>query len=148
MKKHFVIILWIAIIAIFIFATSSGCGSDKVKEGFYNYYGYYKRYCPSAGWRSRSSCAKCTNAGWCVNASGYGQCVPGDSSGPYFTSDCVYWEYGDPYYYAPMSHIYPIVSTRSIYPYHRWRLRRPYRWRHPRRYMKTKSGKNIKKMKK
>jgi len=98
------------------------------KEGFYTYYGYYKRYCPSCGWRSRYSCAKCTNCGYCITPSGYGECVPGDSSGPYFRSDCTYWEYGDPYYYYPYSHIFPVVKVKSMYPNYRWRLRRPWRW--------------------
>lgn len=55
---------------------------------------YYKRYCPSCGWRSRGSCSKCTNCGYCINKYGIGSCVPGDSQGPYYRRDCKYWEYG------------------------------------------------------
>jgi len=126
MNKNIILILWICALAVILLTTPLKCnGVDMEKEGFYTYYGYYKKYCPSCGWRSRHSCSKCTNCGWCVNRSGYGECVPGDSSGPYFREDCVYWEYGSPYY---NSNIFPVITAKSIYPYYRWRLRRPWRW--------------------
>ena len=135
-----VLLLWVFIIAIILISTSSNCKSlseDKKKEGFYTYYGYYKKYCPSCGWRSRYSCSKCTNCGYCITPSGYGECVPGDSSGPYFRSDCAYWEYSDPYYNYPYSHIYPIVQAKSIYPYYRWDLRKG-RWGYRKRNLRRK----------
>ncbi len=122
----------VAIIALVLIAASCKGSSTSAEgtEGFYNYYGYYKKYCPSCGWRSRYSCAKCTNCGLKINASGQSECVPGDSSGPYFDNgDTVYWEYGDPYYYYPYSHVFPVVKTKSVYPYYKWNMRRPYRWR-------------------
>lgn len=131
MNNNIIIIAWIILLAVILMRTSNKCNGikleehDKSKEGFYTYYGYYKKYCPSCGWRSRYSCSKCTNCGWCVNASGYGECVPGDSSGPYFREDCTYWEYGSPYY---NSNVFPVITSRSIYPYYRYRLRRPSRY--------------------
>ena len=120
-------LLWVLILCVIFLSTPTQCNSlSDNTEGFYTYYGYYKKYCPSCGWRSRYACSKCTNCGYCVTASGYGECVPGDSSGPYFRSDCMYWEFGDPYYYYPYSHIFPVVSIRSQYPTYRWRHTRPW----------------------
>jgi len=137
-SQNATVVVAIVIIAILLLSaacTGSGPGSGAAEgqeagtEGFYNYYGYYKKYCPSCGWRSRYSCAKCTNCGLKINASGQSECVPGDSSGPYFDNgDTVYWEYGDPYYYYPYSHVFPVVKTKSVYPYYRWNMRRPHRW--------------------
>lgn len=125
-----IIFIFILIIVIIFLTTPTICKKlDFNKEGFYTYYGYYKKYCPSCGWRSRYSCSKCTNCGYCITPNGYGECVPGDSSGPYFREDCYHWEYGDPYYYYPYSHIFPAVKVKNIYPYHRWKLRKPRRWR-------------------
>lgn len=90
MGKDAAILLWILIIAVVLLSTPFKC--EPKKEGFYTYYGYYKQYCPSCGWRSRYSCAKCTNCGYCITASGAGFCTPGDSSGPFFENSCVYWE--------------------------------------------------------
>src|SRR3972149_8117826 len=121
------IILVASLIILLMTNCKSNLGSSKNVEGFYTNYGYYKRYCPSVGWRSRYSCAKCTNAGYCITPNGTGECVPGDSSGPYFRRDCQYWEYGDPYYYIPYN-IFPTTSVKSIYPYYRYNIRKPWRW--------------------
>jgi len=130
LSKNNLLFLWGTVFLIILLSTPVSCDStNKNVEGFYTNYGYYKKYCPSVGWRSRHSCSKCTNGGWCITPSGYGECVPGDSSGPYFRDDCMYYEYGDPYYYYPHSNIYPVVKTKSIYPYYRYDMRRPYRWR-------------------
>lgn len=99
------------------------CVCASMFEGFTDY-GYYKRYCSSCGYKSRRSCGKCINCGYCISSSGYGECVAGDSSGPYFRQDCVYWEYGDPYHYYPYSHMYPSVKIKSMYPHYRWKTRR------------------------
>lgn len=125
--KNTVILFWVIILAILLLSTPTKCPNKDLKEGFYTNYGYYKRYCPSCGWRSRYSCSKCTNCGYAINASGVGQCVPGDSQGPYFMQDALYWEYSSPYTNYPYSHIYPVVKTRSSYPYYRYRMRRPWR---------------------
>jgi hypothetical protein len=119
------VLLWIFILAIILLSTPTKCPAQT--EGFDTYYGYYKRYCPTCGWRSRASCSKCLNCGWSINAAGQGQCVPGDSSGPYYTDDTMYWEYGnDNNFYYPYSHIYPVVKVRSIYPYYNYKLRKPW----------------------
>ncbi len=100
-----VLIFWIIFCAVLMLTTSFECRSlstDQEKEGFYTYYGYYKKYCPSCGWRSRYSCSKCTNCGYCITPSGYGECVPGDSSGPYFREDCQSWIFG---FYWPLSYL-------------------------------------------
>ena len=94
-------------------------------EHFETYYGYYKQHCPTCGWRSRNTCSKCTNCGYCISESGYGECVPGDEKGPYFRSDCKYWEFGDPYYYYPYSNIFPSITINSTYPFHKYGISKP-----------------------
>lgn len=134
-----VVLLWVFIIAVIFMTTYNKCGksgsSDDKVEGFYTYPGYYKKYCGSCGWRSRKSCSNCTNCGYCITPSGYGECVPGDSSGPYFREDCQYWEYGDPYDFYPYSHVYPTVKTYNNYPFHRWNLRKG-RWGYRKRNLR------------
>lgn len=127
-NNNTVILFWVLVFAVLLLSTPTKCPSlDPKKEGFYSYSGYYKKYCPSCGWRSRYSCDKCTNCGYCITASGYGECVPGDSSGPYFRSDCKFWSYNDEYFSYPFSHVFPIVKIRSQYPYYRWRRNHPWR---------------------
>ena len=53
--------------------------------------------------------------------------MPGDSSGPYFREDSMYWEYGSPYDFYPYSHVFPVVKTADSYPYYRWNIRKN-RW--------------------
>jgi len=98
----------------------------NIQEGFYTDYGFYKQYCPSCGWRSRMSCSKCTNCGYCVTPNGTGECVPGDAAGPYFRSDCIGWEYSRPNSYYPYHNIFPVIQFRSFYPYYNYNLRK--RW--------------------
>ena len=139
-KNKNVVLLWILIFGIVAISVPLRCSimsteSSNKKEGFYTYYGYYKRYCPSCGWRDPySSCGKCTNCGTCITPNGKAECVPGDSAGPYFREDCQMWLYGTPYYNYPYSHIYPSTSLSKIYPYHRYRLRNPGRWRERKRW--------------
>lgn len=125
MNKYVVILFWVVFVCIILLSIPTMCGQH---ENFINYYGHFKSYCPSCGWRSRNSCSKCTNCGYCITASGYGECVPGDSSGPYFRSDCLYYEYGSPYEYYPYSHLFPVVKTRSVYPYYGYNKRKPLSW--------------------
>lgn len=129
-NKVVVIAVAIIIVAIALFMIPTTCSSTT--EGFHTYDGYYKKYCSSCGWRSRFSCSKCTNCGYGVTASGYGECVPGDSRGPYFRDDFTYWEYGDPYTDYPFSNLYPVVKVSNMYPQYRWNVRKPWRqnrWR-------------------
>lgn len=134
MNSYLLVLLWIFIIVVIIVVVTG-----KKWEGFETNYGYYKRYCGSCGWRSRFSCGKCSNCGYCIRANGLGECVPGDSNGPYFATDCMFWEYGDPYAYASVSNIYPIVQVRNIYPSYRYRMRKPYRWTHKQQEKATKN---------
>ena len=39
-----------------------------------------------------NACLSCNNCGWCVDPNGYGSCVLGDYSGPYF-ADCSQYYY-------------------------------------------------------
>lgn len=105
MNNWFLIMLFITIFVIVVLSMPLSCSPGLNTEGFYG--GYYRKYCPSCGWRSRRSCANCINCGYCVTPSGYGECIPGDHNGPYFRDDCLHWSYGNLYY-----------------PY-RWNLRRP-----------------------
>lgn len=122
-------ILAILILALLIIAVINNAKlltNSDIKEGFYTYYGYYKKYCPSCGWRSRQNCSKCTNCGYCITASGHGECVPGDSSGPYYRNDCMYYEYNSPDNIHPYSHIYNNIDARDVHPPRRWNLRKPW----------------------
>jgi len=94
-------------------------------EGFYIGGSPYKKYCSSCGYKSRRGCAKCVNCGICVTPNGYSECLPGDSSGPYFRNDCSFWNFGRSYY--PYNHIEPVIRRYSKHPRRRYR-RRPRRW--------------------
>jgi|688.fasta_scaffold295451_3 hypothetical protein len=126
MNKYIVILFLILIITLISLSMPTKCLTDK-RENFYTYNSYFKQYCPTCGWRDRYSCGKCTNCGYCINSQGVGECVPGDSSGPYFREDCMYWEYNSPYMYYPYSHLYPIIKTRSIYPYQKHNTEKPWK---------------------
>jgi len=43
--------------------------------------------CNSRGRKGMNACLSCNNCGWCVDPNGYGSCVLGDYTGPYF-ADC------------------------------------------------------------
>jgi len=43
--------------------------------------------CNERGKQGAGKCLACNNCGWCVDANGYGSCVLGDYTGPYF-ADC------------------------------------------------------------
>jgi hypothetical protein len=116
-------VAWLLVMLAIVFYVHMTCNNDGI-EGFYDFTGYYKKYCSSCGKRSRHNCSKCTNCGVCITPNGNAECVPGNSSGPYFREDCQYWEYGDPHDSYPYSHIFPTIQTRNTYPYRRWNIRR------------------------
>jgi hypothetical protein len=118
------IIIIIIVLLVLLYLNSN----NDIAENFWSYNSYYKNYCPSCNWRNRRTCSKCLNCGFCLTAEGTGECVPGDSNGPYFRSDCVGWEYGDSYQYYPYANIYPVVSVKSANPYFQKQIRKPYRW--------------------
>ena len=112
---------------------------DLTNEHFgsnYWYGGYYKKYCSSCGNLSGRSCSNCTNCGYCITPNGTGDCVAGDASGPYFRSDCVHYQYNDPYLHYPNSYINPLSFLFRNYYNLRRRQRIGYgggRRRYPRR---------------
>jgi len=62
--------------------------------------------CPNCGKRDKFQCFQCDECVWCWNKKGYGQCVPGNENGPYFSQDCYAWQsqpdpYRDYQYYLP-----------------------------------------------
>lgn len=119
---------WIIVISI-ILVVLLYFNYGKGMEPFYtSFNSFYKNYCPSCGWRSRKSCSKCLNCGFCITAQGTGECVPGDSKGPYFRSDCAAWEYSNAYSYYPYSNLYPVVKLQSSSPYFQYQVNKPYRW--------------------
>ena len=120
MDRYTLTLFWILIVAIILLSTPTKYVPDK-KEGFHTYFSYFKNYCPSCGWRSRYSCSKCINCGYCITAKGVGSCESGDSSGPYFREDCMIWDYGSNYDYYPGSTVYPIYKTKTIYPYSKYK---------------------------
>lgn len=118
---HYVIITVVILLIIYFALLPSS------KEHF----GIYKQYCNGCGYKNRRGCMNCTNCGYCITNEGRGECVPGDSNGPYFRYDCAQWEYGDPYYYYyPFRYMTPALSVRSVYPYYRWRENSRYGYYH------------------
>ena len=130
MDRYIVILFWVLVCAVIMLSVPTKCMDDKKKEGFYTYNGYFKNYCGSCGFRSRYSCNKCTNCGWAMNKNGVGQCLPGDNSGPFFANDVTYWEYSNPYFYYPYSHLYPVIREKSVMPYYNYKTRfHPWEWK-------------------
>lgn len=126
MEKYIVVLFWILVLAIILLSVPTKCVSGNKKEGFHGFFTYHKQYCPSCGWRSKESCSRCTNCGICTTANGFAECSPGDASGPYYRTDCVYWNYGNPYNYYQNALAYPITLTKDMYPYNRWGMNRPF----------------------
>jgi len=90
MKKLLIILL---ITIIFLYFTKI----ENVNEGFRNggrYSNLYPipKYCRNCYQKGPGKCMQCNNCGWCVDGNGYGSCVLGDQSGPYF-ADCVQYFY-------------------------------------------------------
>lgn len=137
MQRYIIVLFWILILAVILLSVPSKCtlSNGVKKEGFTDYYGYYKQYCPSCNWRGLSSCGKCTNCGICVTEAGQASCAAGDASGPYFRSDCDKWSYGDDQTFYAGANVYPTVQMRNIYPYNRWNLNRSLRPPHKKRIL-------------
>ena len=145
LNNNTIVIFWIVImivILLMIYDKYSNANNSGT-EGFYSYPGYYKKYCGSCGIKSRFNCSKCTNCTFCIGPDGSGECVPGDSNGPYFREDCVaslYTEYGNPNDFYPYNNIFPTLSTYNMYPYYRWNLRNSPRFGYRKRYIRGKLG--------
>jgi len=97
-------------------------------EGFTeNYIVYsYPKYCSACGELNRPQCNNCTNCGYCVTPNGNGECVPGDSNGPYFREDCVAYEYNAPDY--TVNRVYPDMYLYDNYFGYDY-LDYPYHWK-------------------
>lgn len=126
MNKTTMILFVILLIAIVSLSMPTKC--VKNKEGFYTFGSYPQQYCSSCGYLGRGECNNCVNCGYSINASGYGQCIPGDSNGPYFSLDTMIWEYNRPYIY-PSRGIYPIVKSKPIYPHNKYWIKKYGKWR-------------------
>lgn len=81
--------------------------SDDIDVENFTIYSYPK-YCTNCGSNNRRNCNNCTNCGYCITPNGRGECVPGDSNGPYFREDCIGYEHTSPRY-----------NIGRVYPY--WR---------------------------
>lgn len=124
METKILIILWVLIMILVLLSTPTKC--IGAKEGFLNYFGYYKNYCGNCESKDRTMCAKCLNCGVCYDNIGRGKCMPGDSNGPFFTNDCSFWEYSDPYFNYPYSHLFPVVRVKQSYPFYSYKFNTPY----------------------
>lgn len=116
MKTYILFIILFAILFIIVF-TILFCQNKSIIEPF------IISACPNCGKRNRPQCFECSNfnsggCGWCIKSNGEGQCVPGNQNGPYFNSDCLYWEYKP--------------KTNKYYHFNRWipqRIRTWWDWR-------------------
>lgn len=93
--------IWLVIIIIFVLFISYLIYSENlfgVQTFITPIYTSYvpTRYCPECGNLSAFQCGKCSNCGFCTTETGFSECVPGDSTGPYFRQDCSFWNYGQP----------------------------------------------------
>jgi hypothetical protein len=53
----------------------------------------YLTNCKKCSYLRKEECDSCLNCGWCIDGSGNGKCVPGDSKGPHFNNDCQIWRH-------------------------------------------------------
>ena len=77
--------LIIPFVIILIVVGFSNKNKNNVTEGF------TMSDCPNCGKRNKMDCFQCSECVWCITPGGYGECVPGNSNGPYFRKDCVKW---------------------------------------------------------
>jgi hypothetical protein len=90
LKLHPVCALIVVMITILYLAVY---GRSLYNEGFESF--YYPKYCKDCnrvGRKGEQACMACQNCGWCVDPNGYGSCVLGDNTGPYF-ADCKQYYY-------------------------------------------------------
>lgn len=123
---------WIAIIGLLIFYI---CIKNNNKEIFI----FKNKYCSKCNYNNRKKCSKCINCGYCHTIYGTRECIPGDSKGPYFREDCIFWEYLNPRYWMNYYYIFPFY-----YPYYSniyWN-RRNKNWNNRRYYRKKNRNKN------
>lgn len=103
--------MWLLLIIILLL-WSSLAPTKCYLENFAVYPYNYKEMCPACHLKDPEKCMSCLNCGLCVKADGTKKCVSGDSSGPYFNNNCLYYSYGR----ERRREISPSVQVRSIYP--------------------------------
>ncbi len=114
------ILILILIICFILSSMPLGC---KKREGFYVMsQSPYPKYCGGGcGYKNRWKCMNCLNCGLCLTPNGYEECVPGNSTAPYFRSDCISYTYGrsyNPYY--NLQNIYTPTVQPEYKPWWRW----------------------------
>ena len=121
----FIILIFVIIIYNY-FTDPEGCG-PIIPYFTENYIVYsYPKYCSACGELNRRQCNNCTNCGYCITPNGNGECVPGDSNGPYFREDCVAYEYNAPDYV--IDRVYPDIYLYDNYFGYDY-LDYPYHWK-------------------
>ena len=115
MDTNTTILILIFIFAVIVLSIPLKCMFNN-KEGFGTYNGYYKQYSENCYGLDSYACDKCYNCGSCGAIDGSQKCVPGDSNGAYF-ADCAYWRFSDPSLYYPQTHRFPMIYSKSMYPY-------------------------------
>lgn len=129
MYNNYIVLLVALVCAVLLLSVPMKCPGlcGNNVEGFRTYYGYFKQYCPSCGQRSKESCMSCLNCGLCYK-NGRAECQPGSSEGPWSSSDCDKWVYGDTNVFYPNSSVYPVALTKKFWPMARPSVKKPYRW--------------------
>ena|SRR5437868_1371759 len=105
----FLILLFILLFCVIIFSFPTKC---MMKEGFQEGF-YIRNYCPSCAYLGRERCNNCTNCGYCIS-NGFGECVPGNSNGPFYRTDCDFYSYGNSNLFFPV-HPIPKISYYKFY---------------------------------
>lgn len=111
-----IIIIVIVILSLCILSYFHGYKNNEnnTVEKFIVY--SYPKYCSDCSNLSKYACTNCNNCGYCITLDGNGECVQGDSDGPYFRDDCVVYTYKDQNYKANIVYPYVFLSL-SQYPY-------------------------------
>lgn len=129
-KKYIVLfVIVILLFCLFWILTSSGCNTKKNDKN--NIEGYYN-FCGSCEGKTVGQCMECANCGF-ISKKGYGQCVEGDSYGPYdFDPEFVggRWIHNDVYWTNILTNDDTAIPTTHVYnnryPYFRKMTERRY----------------------
>lgn len=115
MDTNTIIYVSIFIIAIVILSFPLKCILNN-REGFGTYNSYNKKFCSRCSGLDSYACANCYTCGLATDANGVSVCTDGDSTGPFY-ADTSYWTYSDPSIYFPQTHRFPMIYSKSMYPY-------------------------------
>ena len=97
--NSYLVTLIIVCVCAFIFILMYMYHKQPTLEGF------IPGPCPNCGQRNKLQCFDCSSCGWCLTPNGYGECVPGNSNGPYFRQDCLAWEYNPTTFFHRRIHV-------------------------------------------